>query len=479
MKKLAFLSACALLLAALVGGCSEDGLNGPTPTGSIQVATSTTGDDLDPDGYTCRVDGGAHSRAIGTNDTEVISNLATGSHTVELAETSIADNCTVSGDNPGTVTVQANQTAEVTFNLTCAPLTGVLEVTTVTEGDTLDPDGYTVRIDDTTSEAIAINGIVMFLDLEPGSHSVELDGVAKNCSVGGDNPQTVTVSAGATMPVSFEISCAPALFDHIAFRSIRDGNYEIYVMDPDGSNQINLTNNLRPDVDPAWSPDGTRIAFATHRDGNYEIYIMGADGSNPTRVTDNPADEFQPAWSPDGTKIAFNSYRDGNVNIYVIDADGSNETRLTDDPATDRSAAWSPDGTKVAFVSTRDGDYDIYVMDPDGSNQISLTDNTTQELNPDWSPDGSQIVFDSYRDLNYEVYVMAADGSNQTNLTNDAGANNWEPAWSPDGARIAFNLYSDVLGNLDIYVMDADGSNPTALTDDPAYDDQPDWSPMR
>jgi Tol biopolymer transport system component len=118
-------------------------------------------------------------------------------------------------------------------------------------------------------------------------------------------------------------------------------------------------------------------------------------------------------------------------------------------------------------------------MDPDGSNQISLTDNTTQELNPDWSPDGSQIVFDSYRDLNYEVYVMAADGSNQTNLTNDAGANNWEPAWSPDGARIAFNLYSDVLGNLDIYVMDADGSNPTALTDDPAYDDQPDWSPMR
>ncbi|NIN70962.1 MAG: hypothetical protein GTO46_03285, partial [Gemmatimonadetes bacterium] len=179
---MAFLSICALLLAGLVGGCDEGGVSGPAPTGSIQVATSTTGDDLDPDGYTCSVDSGAHSRAIGTNDTETIGDLATGEHTVGLVETSIADNCTVSGDNPRTVTVQADQTAEVTFDLTCAPLTGAIEVTTVTVGDTLDPDGYTVTVDDATGEAIAINGSVTILAVEPGDHSVELDGVAKNCS---------------------------------------------------------------------------------------------------------------------------------------------------------------------------------------------------------------------------------------------------------------------------------------------------------
>jgi Tol biopolymer transport system component len=478
MKRLALLSVCALLLAHLVLACGEDGVNGPMPTGSIQLTTVTTGDDLDPDGYTCVLDGGAHSQTIGTNDTETMSDLATGNHTVELAETSIAENCTVDGDNPRAATVQADQTTEVTFNVSCAPLTGTIEVTTVTVGDTLDPDGYTVTLDDAGGEAIGINGSVTILAVEPGGHDVELDGVAKNCSVSGDNPQAVTVTAGVTTPVSFEVSCEAALFDHIAFVSQRDNNYEIYVMNSDGSGQQRLTNNTITDIDPAWSPDGTKIAFSTYRDGNYEIYVMNSDGSNQQRLTNNTVTDWEPAWSPDGTRIAFARYEGDNLNIYVMDADGSNETRLTDDPGSDRQPAWSPDGTRIAFVSYR-VDFDIYVMDADGNNEINLTDNTTQELNPDWSPDGSQIVFDSWRDSNYEVYVMNADGSNPRNLTNNPGGSDWEPVWSPDGTMIVFSNFEDSRGNTDIYVMDADGSNPTPLTDDPAYDDQPTWSPRR
>src|ERR1700752_3279989 len=96
----------------------------------------------------------------------------------------------------------------------------------------------------------------------------------------------------------------PGFNGKIAFESKRDGNSEVYIMNNDGSGQMNLTNNLAEDIDPTFSPDGTRIAFASARDGNNEIYIMNADGTNQTRLTNNSADELQPAFSPDGTRIA-------------------------------------------------------------------------------------------------------------------------------------------------------------------------------
>jgi len=91
------------------------------------------------------------------------------------------------------------------------------------------------------------------------------------------------------------------------------------------------------------SPDGTRIAFQSNRDGNYEIYVMDADGSNQTNLTNNPADDMFPVWSPDGTKIAFMSNRDGNWEIYVMNADGSNQTNLTNNIGDDMYPMWSPD----------------------------------------------------------------------------------------------------------------------------------------
>jgi hypothetical protein len=98
-----------------------------------------------------------------------------------------------------------------------------LLVTTVTTGDTLDLDGYAFMLDDTVSEALGINDSLTFVDLAPGDHTVELHVVQVNCTLRDDLRQIVSVTAGDTARAVFEVTCAAALFDRIAFSSSRDG----------------------------------------------------------------------------------------------------------------------------------------------------------------------------------------------------------------------------------------------------------------
>ena len=135
------------------------------------------------------------------------------------------------------------------------------------------------------------------------------------------------------------------------------------------------------DIDESSSSNESKIAFTSDRDGNYEIYVMNADGSNQTRMTNHYDVDLLPSWSPDGSKIAFTSYRDGNAEIYVMNADGSNQTRMTNNDTTDLNPSWSPDGSKITFSSDRDGNTEIYVMNADGSNQTRMTNNDTTDLN--------------------------------------------------------------------------------------------------
>jgi len=257
----------------------------------------------------------------------------------------------------------------------------------------------------------------------------------------------------------------------IAFASNRDGNWEIYVMNADGSNQTRLTYNTAVDRQPTWSPDGSMIAFYSDRDGTCEIYGMNADGTGLTQFTHNSKADWDPSWSPDDTRIVFVSHPESSAahsnEICVIYADGS-ETQLTNNTADDATPSWSPDSRKIVFASDRDGNYEIYVMNADGTGQRRLTNNNVTDFHPVWSPDGAKIAFISDRDGNYEIYAMNADGTNQRRITANP-ATDADPVWSPDGSRIAF-YYSDRKGDAEIYVMNADGTNQTRLTFSPGLD---------
>ena len=278
----------------------------------------------------------------------------------------------------------------------------------------------------------------------------------------------------------------PGANGKIAFQSNRDGYFEIYEMDPNGNNQVNLTNGSEGwDQDPAYSADGSEIVFDSTRDvfpviGDNEVYTMNKDGSSQTRCTDAPRFNGRAVWSPDGSQIAFHTNRDVGTDlpneVYVANADCSVQTNRTNDPADDVFPAWSPDGSLIAFQTDRDGNAEVYTMNAvNGTGLTNLTNNSARDSLPAWAPDGTKVVFTSDRDGNSEIYKMDADGTGQTRLTFDSSRDS-QPAWSPDGTKIVFLRISD--GNAEIYVMNADGSCPTNLTNNPAVEEHPDWQAL-
>jgi hypothetical protein len=271
-------------------------------------------------------------------------------------------------------------------------------------------------------------------------------------------------------------------------------NGQIWTMNADGSNETPITTT--GGLNPAWSPDGTRIAFQSYRDGSGDIYTMNANGSGVARLTDSPyADEY-PTWSPDGTKIAFVHGRTWTERrLRIMDADGSDVSRVTftsDDPEVKDDLenwvwwyaydlAWSPDGTKIAFsIRYMCEGCEVFSSLPptvatanvDGSNLAFVQGNDQ----PSWSPDGTRLAVTTSHADGTVVAVMDADGSNYRWLPylNSDCHSLRSPAWAPDGKSLAVVGSPCSLWGVHLYAPD--GSYLALLA--PGFYDDIDWQPL-
>ena len=277
------------------------------------------------------------------------------------------------------------------------------------------------------SQALLTGRIVYQSDLGGNAHLYSVD-------VHGGLPRKLTNTSSNDVSPTY-ISAT----NQIGFSSDRQNGSNLYTMDLNGGKVTAVTKNKSVGVDyPAWSPDGRQIVASMSGDCasgttcKYDIFVMNADGSNAINLTNTPtASEWVPAWSPDGQKIAFSSDRDGDSEVYVMDKDGSNVVQLTNNKGYDGTPRWSPDGKKIAFETDRDGgDWDIYTMNPDGSGPTALTSNSTSDFGEAWSPDGNWLVYVSNGDGDDEIFIIDKHGQNQSRLTTNV-ADDKSPVWVP------------------------------------------------
>ncbi len=259
----------------------------------------------------------------------------------------------------------------------------------------------------------------------------------------------------------------------LLFASDRDGDYELFRMDVDGSGQEQVTLNSSEDREPDASAATGRVAWASE-DG-IEILDPGSERYALSHVGRQGTGFYAPAWSPDGSAIAYVA---GDEGISLAAPDGSSERLVVEGSAF--SPTWSPDGLALAFLESGSGfsrTLRLLALDGSGGRELAqIAADPFATTSADWSPDGAWIAYDCFpEELDYdaEICLVPASGGEPLNLTRSPG-DDFGPEWSPDGSMLAFTSVRD--GNAEVYVINADGSGQARLTFDPASDTDPAWA---
>ncbi|HEX8030371.1 MAG TPA: hypothetical protein VF491_17975 [Vicinamibacterales bacterium] len=265
------------------------------------------------------------------------------------------------------------------------------------------------------------------------------------------------------------------------------GRNHIFSIDLASGRVTQLTSGANHhDQHPRWSPDGRRISFlSTRQGGNFDIYVMDADGTNVTRITDHPANDFDPQWMPDGQSIIFSSERDSRSDLYRVWLKDRKVDRLTHH-FVGRAIMpnVSPDGKSVAFAAQtlqrlQFWEFQVHILD--------LATGTTRALGnsggacwPSWSPDGRQLANVLLAKEPSAIQIRNADGSNARELVIDPKLWAYYPDWSKDGNLIALSVSPQHHEgeDWDLAIAAADNSRKLQkLTSGPGNDRLPDWKP--
>ena len=266
----------------------------------------------------------------------------------------------------------------------------------------------------------------------------------------------------------------------ILFTSTRNGNREIYTMNPDGSEQMRLTHHPANDLHAVWSPTGEQILFISDRDGVRDLFLMDSDGSNVRRVFKKEVYRGRPAWSPDGTQIAYMHLR-WDIDEYPIYIATLGEQKEEELIMNAHNPAWSPDGTEiVCTISTRLTIINVRTEKQKRPLSRKVAD---WQLQPSWSDVGNKIAFTGNNhplpDLNglelkearalhkawqdkQTIFIMNSDGSGFKKLVPEAGPKASGPAISPNGEEVLYT--QEIKGLLQIFKVDVNSGVRTQLT---------------
>lgn len=264
----------------------------------------------------------------------------------------------------------------------------------------------------------------------------------------------------------------------VAFSSNRNGNWEIYLMNPNGSSQINLTHHPRSDLMPAFSPTGAQILFVSTRDEGRDLYLMDPNGVNVQRVFKEKAQRQSPAWSPDGKWIAYQKGNSNDAELYIASMDDRVEHRIAWVGHADADPSWSPDGTEIVFVVNVPF---IRGIGPLSNTKLVFIDVRTRVEEaflpkeplplmetPAWSPVGDVIAF-SWGKLGLgqrsALFIADRNGREVKRIlapVGDGAVVEMNPVWSPDGSELIYEY--GLLRDTELFRTDLQGGEPERLT---------------
>ena len=265
----------------------------------------------------------------------------------------------------------------------------------------------------------------------------------------------------------------------ILFTSARDGNREVYIMNPDGSEQVNLTQHRATDQGAVWSLSGEQILFISDRGGKRDLYLMAPDGSDVRRVFKRKAkiNRSEPSWSPDGKQFAYDNLDWGGPEFGVhIATLGEQDVEHV---VIGSGSSWSPDGTEIACsVSSPQSAQLTFINVHTRAREQPLSKKALLwQHDPSWSAVGDKLAFagnkhpipaiinkdlhNAWRDKQ-SIFIVRRDGTGIQQLVDEAGEEAWAPAISPDGEEV---LYTQVINNQSqIFKIDVNSGVRTQLT---------------
>ena len=281
-------------------------------------------------------------------------------------------------------------------------------------------------------------------------------------------------------PVSAKAPTTPK----ILFASSRDGNRDVYIMNPDNSEQVNLTQHPADDQAAIWSPTGEQILFISDRGhdvfGTWDLYLMDPDGKNVRRVFKKETFRNDPTWSPEGKQIAYkhSDWDAGESHIYIATLGGQAEERIVEgfDPA------WSPDGTELAYAAYLADATRVTLIDIRTRKQERLLPRkaTSLQNNPSWSTTGDKLVFSWNKNplppghrpgrdrfppewkKKETIYIVNRDGTGLQQLVDEAGHKAVDPALSPNGAEVLYT--QEINGYFQVFKVNVNSRIRTQLT---------------